>query len=359
MYFLTFQPKSLHACPPAVPPPSSAILKAIRESSMKSNDPEEAVVIPKARNRLNSALTLKKEPQGDHVNWTNNANNLQTNRDKARSWPRSSGVSNVSGKSALETRAEPGMGSIPDKVVAMKDALREANERQAAAKQARPEAIKRYQEAKMAIAKLDRKRFSLEDKVEKVEEKIRRQEERLLVKRRMANENWQFNFRIEEKTSEDCRNVKNIEHEMTEVKAATEAYMKRVNEMSGRVFVVQSALQDAQDRYRELSARKHALEDMLEMYNKRMKDVVSFSREKTANIENKAMRKSLLEDHIADRIDRFKRAERRLLPLKIYIGQLHDSLEDTRKEIRHARYLLANVKQRLGGRKYTHYPHDK
>lgn len=335
------------------------MLKAIRESSMKSNYPGEVVVKPKARNRLNSALTLKKEPQGSYGNWTNIANNPQTNRDKARSWPRSSGISNVSGKSALGAHGEPGMGTIRGKAVEMKNALREANERETAAKQARPEAIKRYQEAKMATTKLEHKRFSLEDKLEKVEEKIRRQEERLFMKRRMAKETWQLNFRIEEKTSEDCRNVKNIEYEMTEVKAAIEAYMKRVNEMSGRVFVVQAALQDAQDRYRELSARKHTLEDMLEMYNKRMKDVANFSRQKTANIENKAMRKTLLEDHIADRIGRFQRAERRLLPLKIYIGQLHDSLEDTRKETRHARYLLANVKQRLSGRKYTHYPLDK
>lgn len=367
VYFLTFQPKSLHACAPAVPPPSSAMLKAIRKASLKSKNPAEAAAKPRTH-RLNSALTLKKEPQDNHANWANNVHSSyggpvytqgSSDLDKNNNWPQSSGISNISSVKALpETHGEPGVGSIKDKVVSLKEALREANDRQSAAKEAIPPAVKRFQEAKMLLSKLERKRFIAEDKVTKLEEKIRYQEGRFESKCRAMTENWQVNHKIEQKKSEDVRNMKNIEYEITEMKAAREASMKRVHEASRRMVIVQSTLQNAQDRSRELNAQRRTLQDMLEMYQKRTKDLRSLSREKNAHVENKSLRKSLLEDHIADYNARFKTAERRLLPLKIYISQLHDSLEDARNETQHARYLLANFQQRLKGHKYTYYPHD-
>lgn len=279
--------------------------------------------------------------------------------DKNNNWPQSSGVSNVTSIGALEVHGEPGVGSIRDKVVALKEALQEATERYARAKEEKPAAVKRFQEAKMFLSKLERKRLIAEDKLAKLEEKIDYQERRLESKCRAMAENWQVKNKIEQQKSEDLRNMRNIEYEITEVKAAREASMKRAHEASRRVVIVQSAAQNAEDRLRELNARRRTLKDMLDMYHRRIKDLRNLSREKNAKVENKSLRKNLLEDHIADNNERFKRAERRLLPLKIYINQLHDSLEDARNETKHAQYLLANCKQRLRGQKYTYYPYDK
>lgn len=340
------------------------MLKAIRESSLNAKIPEkakEAVVKPKARS-VNSALTLKKEPQDNREDWTNNVHSSSVSPvhdHDTNNWSRSSSISSITNAKALETHGEPGMGSIRDKVVALKEALRDANERQTAAMQAIPAAVKRFKEAKMLLSKLERKRFIAEDKVAKLEDKIHHQEGRLGNKCRTMTENWQVNHKIEQKKSEDLRNVMNIEYEITEVKAAREASMRRVHEVSHRVVVVQSALQGAQDRHRDFTSRIRTLQHMLEMYQKRIRDLRNISREKNAHVENKSHRKSLLEDHLANCKDRFVRAERRLLPLKIYISQLHDSIEDARNETKHARYVLANFQQRLKGRKYAYYPHVK
>lgn len=373
VYFLNFQPKSLHACPPAVPPPSSAMLKAIRQASVKSKNPAEAAVKSKNQ-RLNNALTLKKDPQEDHAKWANSSSSTyptpvyginyprrsSSSSDTNNNWPASSGVINVTSLGSLEhASTEPGVGSIRDKVIALKEALRQATERQTVAKQGIPPAVKRFQEAKKLLAKLERKRFIAEDKVVKLEERIRYQEGRLDSKYRAMSENWQVNHKIAQQKNEDVRNIRNIEYELTEVKAAKEASMKRVQEAARRAVVVQSALQNAEDRRRELSSRRRTLQDMLEMYHRRIKELRNKSREKSAHVEDKFLRMNLMEDYIADSNDRFRRAERRLLPLKIYINQLHDSLEQTRNETRHAGYLLANFQQRRKGQKYTYYPYDK
>lgn len=375
VYFLNFQPKSLHACPPAVPPPSSAMLKAIREASIKSKNPAEAAATSKNRQRVNKALTLEKDPQESRSRWLRN-NSYSTypipvygvsyprrsssSSDIQSNWPASSGISNVTSLGSLEVpNSEPGMGSIRGKVVALKKALHEATERQSKAKEGIPVANKRFQDAKKLLAKLERKRFIAEDKVVKLEERIRYQEGRLNSKYRAMSENWQVNHKIEQKKSEDLRNIKNIEYELTEVKAAREASVKRVHDATRRAVLVQSAHQKADDRRRELVTRKRSLQEMLEMYHKRIRELKNKTREKSALVEEKFLRMNLIEDYIADRKDRFARAERRLLPLKIYINQLHDSLEQVRNEKRHAEYILANVQQRLKGQKYTYYPYDK
>lgn len=181
VYFLNFQPKSLHACPPAVPPPSSAMLKAIREASVKSKNPSEPAVKSKNQQRVNNALTLKKGPQESHSKWENNSYSTyptpvygvsyprrsSSSSDINSNWPASSGISNVTSLGSLEhPTSEPGMGSIRDKVVSLKEALREATERQTRAKEGIPAANTRFQEAKKLLAKLERKRFIAEDKVE-------------------------------------------------------------------------------------------------------------------------------------------------------------------------------------------------
>ena len=372
LYFLNFQPKSLHACPPAVPPPSSAMLKAIRQASIKSKNPSEGV--GKAKNkRLNNALTLKKEPEENQAKWMNGSQSSypppvygvsysqrSSISDDNNNWPASSGVCNATSLGALDyPRAEPGVGSIREKVVALKEALREATERHVKAKEGVPPAVQRFKEAKTLIAKLERKRFIAEDKVEKLEERIQYQQGRLDSNYRSLNENWQVNHKIERQKSEDLRNIRNIEYELTEVKAAREASLLRVHQASRRAVVIQSALQNAEDRKRELYSRKRTLQDMLEMYHKRIKDLRSTCREKGADVESKFLRMNLMEDYIADSNERFGRAERRLLPLKIYINQLHDAIDQARNETRHAGYLLANCQQRLKGQKYTYYPFDK
>lgn len=372
VYFLNFQPKSLHACPPVVAPPSSAVLKAIRESSVKSKNPSEAAVKSKNQ-RLNNALTLKKEPQ---ENQPKRANSLHSTyptpvygvsypkrssvSETNNNWSASSGISNATSIEALEhPHTEPGLGSIRDKVVALKEALQEATDRQTKAKQGIPPAVQRFQDAKTLLAKMERKRFIAEDKVVKIEERIRYQEGRLDNKCRAMSENWQMNHKIERKKSEDVRNIRNIEYELTEVKAAREVSVRRLHDASRRAVVVQSALQNAEDRKRELNSRRRTLQDMLEMYHKRIKELRGLTREKSAHVEDKFLRMNLMEDYIAESNDRFRRAERRLLPLKIYINQLHDSLDQARNETRHAEYLLANCQQRLKGQKYTYYPFDK
>ena len=354
VYFVHFQPKSLHACPPAVPPPSSAMLKAIRESSMKGKNADEAAAKTKTR-PLNNALTLKKEAQGNHPNLPNNVHSSYmtplygvnypqraVENDINSNWAQASSISNITNiGAALEQHGEPGMGSLKDKVVALKEALRVATERQAKAKEGIPAARKRFQEAKILLSKMERKRFIAEDKVEKLEEKIHHQEGRLQNKYRTMSENWHVNHQFKQKKSEELRNWKNIEYEITELKAAREASMERVREASRRLVIVQSAIQNADDRCRELNARSRTLQDMLEMYNKRIRDLRSKSLEKSVVTKKKATRKDMLQDYISERKERFKRAERRLLPLKIYINQLHDSIEDGHKELRHAQLLLA------------------
>lgn len=340
---------------------------------MKSKNPAEAAVKSK-NHRLNNALTLKKDPQEDHPKCATSSHSAyptpvygisyprrsSSSSDTNNNWPASSGISNVTSLRSLEhPSVEPGVGSIRDKVIALKDALRQATERQAVAKQGIPLAVKRFKEAKTLLAKLERKRFIAEDKVVKLEERIRYQEGRLDSKYRAMNENWHENHKIEQKKSEDLRNIRNIEYELTEVKAAKEASMRRVQEAARRAVVTQSALQNAEDRRRELVSRRRTLQEMLEMYHKRIRELKNKSREKSAHIEDKFLKMNLMEDYIAESNDRFKRAERRLLPLKIYINQLHDSLEQARNETRHAGYLLANCQQRLKGRKYTYYPYDK
>lgn len=323
---------------------------------------------------MNNALTLKKDPQENQFKWANTSYSTyptpvyglgyprrsSSSSETNNNWPASSGISNVTNVKLLEhPSSEPGVGSIRDKVISLKAALREATERQTKAKEGVPPAIKRFQEAKKLLAKLERKRLIAEDKVAKLEQRIRYQEGRLDSKFRAMSENWQVNHKIEQKKSEDLRNIRNIEYELTEVKAAKEVSVRRVQEAARRAVVVQSALQNVQDRTRELNSRKRTLRDMLEMYHKRIRDVKNKSREKASNVEDKFLRMNLMEDYIADSNDRFRRAERRLLPLKIYINQLHDSIEQTRNETRHSDYLLANCQQRLKGQKYTYYPYDK
>lgn len=370
VYFVHFQPKSLHACPPAVPPPSSAMLKAIRESSMKGKNAEEAAAKTKTR-PLNNALTLKKEAQVNYPNLPNNVHSSYmtplygvnypqraVENDINSNWAQASSISKITNiGAALEQHGEPGMGSLKDRVVALKEALRVATERQAKAKEGIPAARKRFQEAKILLSKMERKRFIAEDKVEKLEEKIHHQEGRLQNKYRTMSENWHVNHQFKQKKSEELRNWKNIEYEITELKAAREASMERVREASRRLVIVQSAIQNADDRCRELNARSRTLQDMLEMYNKRIRDLRSKSLEKSVVTKKKATRKDMLQDYISERKERFKRAERRLLPLKIYINQLHDSIEDGHKELRHAQLLLANCKQRIRKRSYEYYPY--
>ena len=168
-----------------------------------------------------------------------------------------------------------------------------------------------------------------------------------------------MNHKIEQKKSEDLRNIRNIEYELTEVKAAREASVKRVHDATRRAVLVQSALQKAEDRRRDVVSRMRSLQEMLERYHKRIKELRSKSRGKSTQVEEKFLRMNLMEDYIIDRKDRFARAERKLLPLKIYINQLHNSLEQVRNEKRNAEYILANVQQRLKGQKYTYYPYDK
>lgn len=373
--FLNFQPKSLHACPPPVPPPSNAMLKAIREASIKSKKPADAAVKSKSQRRVNKALTLEKEPQESHSRWERN-NSYSTyptpvygvtyprrnssSSDINSNWPASSGTSNVTSLGSLEVpTSEPGMGSIRDKVIVLKEALREATERQRKAKEDVPAANQRFRDAKTQLAKLERKRFIAEDKVMKLEERIQYQEGRLHSKHRATSENWQMNHKIEQKKSEDLRNIRNIEYELTEVKAAREASVKRVHDATRRAVLVQSALQKAEDRRRDVVSRMRSLQEMLERYHKRIKELRSKSRGKSTQVEEKFLRMNLMEDYITDRKDRFARAERKLLPLKIYINQLHNSLEQVRNEKRNAEYILANVQQRLKGQKYTYYPYDK
>ena len=348
------------------------MLKAIREGSMNSKNPTE--VTAKAKNkRFNSALTLKKEPEENHAEWMNGHQSnypssgygisylqKRTSFESKNNFPASSGVSNAARVGTSDnTRVEPGVGSIREKVVSLKEAVRSATEREAKAREGIPPAVKRFKEAKILLAKLERKRFIAEDKVAKLEDRIQDQQRRLDSKYRSLNENWQVNHKIERQKSDDLRNIRNIEYELTEVKAAREASMLRAREASRRAVVIQSALQNAEDRKRELYSRKRTLQDMLEMYRKRMKDLKNTYQEKGATVENKFLQMNLMEDYIADSNERFGRAERRLLPLKIYINQLHDSIDQARNETRHASYLLANCQQRLKGRKYTYYPFDK
>lgn len=339
---------------------------------MNSKNPAE--VAAKSKNkRFNNALTLKKEPEENQAKLTNGFQSSyptpvygvsclqkRTSSDSKNSLPASSGISNTSKVETLNnTRAEPGVGSIREKVVSLKEALHSATEREAKAKEAIPPAVKRFKEAKILLAKLERKRFIAEDKVTKLEDRVQNQQRRLDSKYRSLNESWQVNHKIERQKSDDLRNIRNIEYELTEVKAAREASMQRVREASHRAVVIQSALQNAEDRKRELYSRKRTLQDMLEMYRKRMKDLGSTCQEKGATVENKFLQINLMEDYIADSNERFGRAERRLLPLKIYINQLHDAIDQARNETRHASYLLANCQQRLKGRKYTYYPFEK
>ena len=341
------------------------MLRAIRESSTKGNLSEQ--VAKSKQRQLNTALTLKKDPQENPTKGTSHTSPEygvffpQQNgpSDNSNNWPSSSGISNITSVGFIKPHSEPGVGSLREKVVALKEAIRQEKDRRVKARQGVPLAINRFRDAKVLLSKLERKRVIAEDKLEKLEERICYQKSRLDAKHREMSEMWTSKRRMERKETDELRNIKNIEYEITEMKAAKESSIRRVQGAVHKAGILQSAVQNTEDRCRELVARKRTLQDMIEMYNRRTKDLRTIARERTIRTEKKFLKINLLEDSIGDCAERFKQAEKRLLPLKIYINQLQEALDQTRNETRNARYYLAKSKGSLRGRNCTYYPFKK
>lgn len=254
------------------------------------------------------------------------------------------------------TYAEPGSGSMKDKVKQLKEQIQDAIEQEKDAKEGKELAAQRYKKSKILAKELKWRMQDVEDKLQRVETKLENTRGRLHERSRIVQESLGNKKRAENVTKETIREKENIEYEITEVNAARDSALSRLREVSRRLAIKQAAVQNAQDHFNAMSARSKMLSDMKEMYKLRINNIHSRSSQLSMKNEKQVHRIHILEDSIADCTERFKRAEKMILPLKIYINQLQDALTEEKSNTRRLSYELAAYQQRLrAARHYTDF----
>ncbi|KAK3748839.1 hypothetical protein QZH41_006625 [Actinostola sp. cb2023] len=374
-------PKSLHACvfpkTPAkssVPAPSSDMLKAIREGQPTAKIPKQPQVNPSLSVKKRS---LSADQDYGKVHFPVHGIDYMT-RKESTSQSRSSSLSSdsagmfrigsrsesfteieplISPKTVQQferlhhemTYVEPGSGSMKDKVIELKEELREAVEQERVAKESRVLAIQRYKKNRGQANELKFRVQDAEDKLQRLEIKLQETRGRLYERNRIVEESLGDQRRAENVTRQAVCVKQNFEYEITEAHAARDSAMIRLRDVSRRLTVKQAAIQNAEDHRHAMLARVKMLTDMKEMYNLRVNNIHFKSGNLATKNEKYAHRVHILQDSVAACTERFKRAEKMLLPLKMYANQLQDAVAVERANTMRLSYDLAASHQRLRG----------
>jgi chromosome segregation ATPase len=252
------------------------------------------------------------------------------------------------------TYVEPGGGSMKDKVKQLKEEVHKAVQEEKDAKQAKDLAAQQYKKNKIHAKELKWRIRDGEDKLQRLETKLENTRGRLHERGRIVEESLGNKRRAENVTKENIRDKKNIEYEIIEMKAARDSALTRLREVSRRLAVKQAAIQNADDHAHAMTARAKVLSDMKEMYKLRINNIHSRSSQSSMKNEKQIHRLHILEDSIGECKERFRRAEKMMLPLKIYINQLQDAAAEEKTNTRRLSYELAAYQQRLrGARQYS------
>lgn len=361
-----FQPKSLHACVPPKPPkpavaaPSSDMLKAIREG-------QPTAKIAQKPPPVNPSLSVKKrtgsETDYGKAHYPVRGIDYMTRRQESHS--RSSSLSSEDRASepavsptAIKqfeqlhhemTYTEPGAGSMRDKVIEYKRALREAQEIEKTAKEAKTQANHRYRNSYMTSKELRTIILEKEERLQKVESKLQIARGKLYERQRLVEESLGDKRRAENLTLQTIKEKETMHHEIIEAKNAREMSVKKLREVSRKLTIKQTAVQNAQDHEQALKARAKTLNDMKEMYRLRINSIHNKRANLSMKNEQSVQRIYLLQQSLSAYSERIKQAEKMLLPLKMYANQLEDAIRKTRSNKNRVSYDLATYQQRLRG----------
>lgn len=377
-----FQPKSLHVCiPPKTPkstvaPPSQDMLRAIREGQPTSKIPKQYKVNPSLL-----VKNKKKRSQSDNdygkVHFPVHGIDYMT-RKESTSHSRSSSLSSDSTGNARNgsrsqsftdheplispdtvqqfeslhhemTYTEPGSGSMRDKVIELKQELRKAEEQEMMNKQSRMNANERYKKNKIKAHELKMKIQDGEDMLQRLEIKVQTTRGRLYERQRIVEESLGNKHRAENVTKQTVREKGIYEYEISEANAARDSALTRLRELSRRLTIKQTSIQNAQDHTHAMNARAKMLQDMRQTYHQRLRNIQAKSANRSIKNQKYAHRIELLHESIAAYTERFKRAEKMLLPLKMYVNQLEDAIGKEKSSTTRLSYELAAYQQRLRG----------
>lgn len=378
--FLFSQPKSLHACvppksptKPAVPPPSPDMLRAIRKGQPTAKIPKQP--------KVNPSLSVKKRSQSDvdygKVHYPIHGIDYMS-RKESTGHSRTSSVSSDStgvirngsrtqsftdhelliSPTAVNqferlhhemTYVEPGSGSMRDRVKELKQELRQAEEQEKFYRESRIQANERYKQNKIKANELKMKIQDGEDRLQKLEFKIQQSRGRLYEKQRTVEESLGNTRRAENVTNEVVRDKQMYEHKIAKANAVRDRALTGLRELSRRLTIKQAAIQNAQDHATTMNARAKMLTDMKEMYRLRLHNIRAKSSNSSSKNQKYAYRIERLQESIAAYRERFKQAEKMLLPLKMYANQLEDAIRKERGNATRLSYDLAAYKQRLRG----------
>ena len=384
-----FQPKSLHACPKPVAAPGSDILRAIRESSRTGLTPEEIIAKQKHREQhvntalnLNKRTTLPKAKNDTYLTFGINYNvpkapTIDRNSKHARSWSdsdrfahgkingtlgftpsshypvtsnrhsRSGSTSSTSSFSSFKSYANVESASLREKVVQMKEEIKNFERNKEEAEKHKVEARKRIQEARKLFYERQRKIIESNEKLEKVQEKLDKAERRLVDVRRQTNESLYQQERLKRETYGEEREIKNVQYEIVEARSSRELTQRRLKEIAHRLCTKQQALEQTENLLRKRQKQAKALEDMLSSFKMKIKNVQLMKAKKFGKTSAHTNRVQLLEQEIRQRKEQCRVAEDRYHHLAVYSNELQNALQETRKNISKTKLKLSNYKQRL------------
>lgn len=247
------------------------------------------------------------------------------------------------------TYVEPGSGSMRDKVIELKKELRQVEEQEKFCRESRIQANERYKQNKIKANELKIKIQDGEDRLQKLEFKIQQARGKLYERQRIVEESLGNKRRAENVTMQVVRDKQMFEHETTKANAVRDTALTRLREMSRRLTIKQAAIQNAYDHASAMNARAKMLTDMKEMYRLRLNNIRAKSANSSSKNQKYAYRIERLQESITSYTERFKQAEKMLLPLKMYANQLEDAIQKEKGNTTRLSYELAAYQQRLRG----------
>lgn len=345
------------------------MLKAIRQGQPTAKVPKQP--------KVNPSLAVKKRSHSDYdygkVHYPVHGIDYMTRREESHS--RSSSVS--SGDNTIRdgsrssfdheplvspntiqqferlhhemTYTEPGSGSMRDKVIELKKELHKAEEDEKVFKESRILANQRYKKDKMQASELKTKIQNGEDKLQRLEIKLQQARGKLYERQRLVEESLGNKRRAENVTRQTVREKEMFEYEITEANAARDSALTRLRDLARQLTLKQAAIHNAQDHAHAMNARAKMLTDMKEMYRLRINNIHSKSTDLNIKNEKFAQRIYQLQESIASYTERFKRAEKMLLPLKMYANQLEDAIGKEKANTTRISYDLVACQARLRG----------
>lgn len=374
------------------------MLRAIRESSKTGFSPEEIIAKQKRREpHVNTALTLNKrttlprtrnDASFSQFGISYNARKAPTvdrnSNNNVRSWSdsdtrvalsnfpgmqpshhpvfvthqsrqpvavnsrqRSDSNSSTSSIGLFKSYADVDSGSLREKVIQMKEELKNYERRKKEAEQQKLEAKKRIQGARTVFSERHIKLTEASEKLEKVQDKLDKAEHRLLDVRSRTSESILQQERLVKEQRGEEREIKNVQYEILEAKSARDLTLQRLMEVSHRISAKQQALERTESHIRKRQNHIKALEDIVSSIRVQIRNYEVIRAKKLAKSGDQINRVHLLENFIKQSEERRRIAESKILPLKMYMSQLQDAVQDMRERISKAKSQLKNYTQRL------------